>query len=264
MNSFIHMTTATTTSSSSSSPPPLLSNSELKTQYFETKKKEFEAGCLESKHASAAACFSLGEWYQLIAEDYGKAMALYYDNCSKREHSNSCFNLSQMLLSKRTRPEDVEKTFPNINATRDELARAYAKQSCELNRHGQACATYATMLSTGLGGEKDPNKALELLDALCNGDNDARACVQAGAAYLKPAAGGGGVPPRDPRRAFTYMKRACDDLGHPNGCQVLAVMYGRGEEGAVTPDPAKSEEYKEKTRTLLRTSGEKLGKMKVV
>lgn len=152
-------------------------NKQLKDQYFHEKKKLFEEGCLNNK--DPLACFSLGEWYQLINKDNLKAAELYDVNCFERNHSNSCFNLATLYLNpghaySSTNPaakddETKKKVMADFKSTSNELnsisslrskAKYLAKRAClDLlpakdgcadpscqNNNIQACTSYATLL----------------------------------------------------------------------------------------------------------------------
>ncbi len=152
-------------------------NKQLKDQYFHEKKKLFEEGCLNNK--DPLACFSLGEWYQLINKDNLKAAELYDLNCFERNHSNSCFNLATLYLNQgsvysSTNPlakgdETKKKAIADFKSISNELnsitplrskAKYLAKRAClDLlpakdgcvdpscqNNNIQACTSYATLL----------------------------------------------------------------------------------------------------------------------
>jgi TPR repeat protein len=217
---------------------------------------EFEEGCNQN---SPDACFSLGEWHQLIAKDEEKAGEIYAKNCNDRSHPSSCFNLAMLLISKRIKvPQNM-----GPSRTSDQVARTLLRRGCELKdgSHGQACAAYATVCLSGTGGPRDLTTGLQTLSKLCDPPhNDGRACVRLGSAFLRGGSAYPGVQ-RDPQAAFTKMKRACDDLGHPNGCQVLAVMYAKGD--GVSKNDELAEKYRLLTKELILKTGEKLGSIAV-
>lgn len=51
---------------------------------------EFREACEEG---DPTGCHSLGEWFSVVSRDYDKAAELYRENCEKRQHGASCFNL---------------------------------------------------------------------------------------------------------------------------------------------------------------------------
>ena len=219
---------------------------------------EFEDGCSNQK--SADACFSLGEWQQLIAKDEPKAAELYADNCMDRSHASSCFNLAMLLLSKRI---EVPAKLSGKEEPHDVVARKLLRRSCELKdgAHSQACSAFATVCLSGTGGPRDVKTGIEVLSKLCDPPhNDARACVKLGSAFLRGEATYPGVI-KDIKAAHEKMKRACDELGHPNGCQVLAVMYSKGD--GVEKDEKLAQKYRDMTKDLIVKTGEKLGSVSV-
>ena len=53
--------------------PPPKTNDGLLDQYFNAKLPEFELDC---SNGNASACFSLGEWWQMVGKDQRKAASL--------------------------------------------------------------------------------------------------------------------------------------------------------------------------------------------
>jgi TPR repeat protein len=211
----------------------------------------------------------------LIGKDDTKAAELYLQNCQERSHPSSCFNLAMLLLSKKITdlPENNKNKVTNTTTSSenngkeissDVLARDLLKKACELKDglHGQACSAYASLCLSGTGGSRDIATAFKTLNKLCDPPyNDARACVRLGSVYLRGESTYPGVQ-KDTTKAFRFMKRACDELGHPNGCQVLAVMYSKGSDG-VERNEALAEKYRELTKELVKKTGEKLGNVTV-
>jgi len=115
------------------------------------------------------------------------------------------------------------------------------------------------MCMAGRGGAKDCPAAMRVLVPQCEAMNDARACVRVGAELLKPDGCLG--PQRNPAEARRILARACDELGHPNACQMMAVMYKKGD--GVDVDAERSEAYRKKTIELLQTTGEAMGTVKM-
>jgi TPR repeat protein len=220
---------------------------------------EFEDGC--NNHGSPDGCFSLGEWHQLIAKNENKASEIYAENCLKRQHPSSCFNLAMLLLSKRI-PMPAALA-DNGKESSDQAARRFLKRGCDLKDglHSQACSAYATLCLSGTGGERDVPSGVSALQKLCDAPfNDARACVRLGSVFLRGESAYPGVK-QDKAEAFKFMKRGCEELGHPNGCQVLAVMYSKGD--GVEKNQTLAEKYQEMTKDLLKRTGEKMGSVSV-
>ena len=233
-------------------------NDALRQDYFEQKKFAFEQGCAEGK---ATACFSLGEWHQLIGKDLPKAAEIYHQNCTQRNHANSCFNLALLYYSRKVPTQDsrAEASKPQAppldpalkGKSYKECAYHFFDQAC---KHGnsQACGQFAAMKIKGAGCEKDVSGALGLLEKACK-ENDAHSCVTLAATLLKEKVDG---VERDPKRAFKAVQHGCD-LGHPNACQILAVMYKKGD--GVDADPDLHEKYKKRTQEIIKQTGEKMG-----
>jgi len=167
-----------------------------------------------------------------------------------------------LLLSKRIEPPKV-LADRGLTEAPDTVARSLLKRGCNLKDglHGQACSGYATMCLSGTGGPRDIPTALSMLKKLCDAPhNDARACVRLGSVYLRGDSTYPGVK-KDIGAAYQIMKRACEELGHPNGCQVLAVMYSKGD--GVEKNEELAEKYREMTKDLLKRTGEKLGNVTI-
>lgn len=237
-------------------------NDEIRTKYFETKRKEFEEGCFAQKQSDA--CFCLAEWHQVVAKDLKRSGELYASNCLDNKHHGSCYNLAIQLLAAGSGQEaEIKAVLPEPLASQDRqvTARQLLKESCEVGKHPVACLSYASMLLAGLGGERDLPTAMSLLESNCYRGNDSRACVKLGTVFLRGDPTYPGVP-KDAKRAFQHMKHACDELGHPNGCQVLAVMYKFGDAG-LPVDLDKSRHYQKLTKDLAQQTGDKLGNVSV-
>ena len=165
-----------------------------------------------------------------------------------------------LLVSKRV---EVPKRLENESTSADTVARSLLKRGCELRdgAHSQACGAFATLCLSGTGGPRDVKTAIDTLTKLCEAPhNDARACVRLGSAFLRGESVYPGVP-KDLKVAHEKMKRACEDLGHPNGCQVLAVMYAKGD--GVEKNEELANKYKQLTKDLIIRTGEKLGNVSV-
>lgn len=226
---------------SSSSPPSDPSSSsgstpgdDLREQYFNEKFWQFDDGC--NQQGDANACFSLGEWYQLLKKDYAKAAEIYGENCEKRGHGNSCYNLSLLYW----RGQGVDKD----RGTAAKLVR----RSCEKGKHAAACQQFAWLhLLRGLGLDKaEPARALAMLTQQC-ADEDWQSCYYAGSVHLR---GDRYDLDRSPAAAIAPLTRACELGGHPTACQVLAVLYNKGDVG-VDKDADLFAKYKKMTEDLV-------------
>uniref|UniRef100_A0A7S2RMJ2 Uncharacterized protein n=1 Tax=Mucochytrium quahogii TaxID=96639 RepID=A0A7S2RMJ2_9STRA len=229
-----------------STPRPLpspaeMANDEIRDKYFADKRLEFEMGCAANH---PGACFSLGEWWQLFGKDSAKARELFEENCEKRQHANSCFNLALM--------------YGRGDVTKDkELASSksfnYANMACT-GKNAQACAHVGQLKLFGHGCEKNVDEAIENFDFACD-SNDSVACYRLGRLYLDGHKKHG--VPRDPKKCLDHMTKSCH-LGNPNGCQVVAVMYKKGD--GIPQDDKKFEFYKTRTKDIVKQTGEPMGR----
>lgn len=224
------------------------SNEALRKNYFDQKRSEFELGCSEGK---STACFSLGEWHQLIAKDYAKAAEIYDKNCLQRHHGNSCFNLALLYHSGRLNEKEPVPDVSPAKKSQKETIYSYFDKACTFG-NSQACGQLALRMLKGVGCKKDVEGALGLLEKACE-ENDAGSCVTLAGALLRPK---DPTLKRDPKRAFKSVEHGCN-LGHPNACQILAVMYKKGE--GVEADPEMHEKYKQRTKDIIKQTGEKMG-----
>ena len=154
----------------------------------------------------------------------------------------------------------IKKTLLFVRKANVRLS-LFNNRRCTLGNQ-ESCSLYASMCLTGKGGPKDCTESLAILQTLCDEKSDARACVRLGAEYLKPDGCLSEPSHRNLDQARKIFTRACDDLGHPNACQILAVMYKTGD-GGVPVDLALSDKYKQKTKDLYKVTGEELGRTKV-
>lgn len=60
----------------------------------ENKYTEFRLNC---DSGSVGACTSLGEWFELMRNDFASAVDLYKPACYERQYSQACFNLGNTL-----------------------------------------------------------------------------------------------------------------------------------------------------------------------
>lgn len=194
-----------------------------------------------------------------MARDYGAASSIFTANCEERDHGNSCFALAQLWQARVQGATDAE---------RKTKARQLYGKACALGT-AQACGLVGAMKLQGFGGDTDVAGAKKALQQACD-DNDAFGCFTLGRLYLKGSARGrpkadakgAEVAPaaasddRDPAKALPYMKRCCA-LGHPNGCQVVSVMYGKGD--GVERNEKLHEHYKHRTHELVKLQGARMG-----
>ncbi|GBG25897.1 Cytochrome c oxidase assembly factor 7-like [Hondaea fermentalgiana] len=215
-------------------------NDALRQKYWDDKRVEFEQGC---NQGNAGACFSLGEWYQLLQRDLTKAAEIFEETCEKKQHGNSCFSLAQLYKGRVLGKDEAEQKAKSFELT---------DRACEYG-NSQACSAIASHYLYGFGCAKDVPKAQKLFENACE-ENDPIACFKLGRLFLDGERKH--HVPRDAPRAFTHMKKACD-LGHPNGCQVLAVMYRKGD--GVKKDMKLFDHYRQLTLDIVKQTGERMG-----
>ncbi|CAK9026690.1 Cytochrome c oxidase assembly factor 7B (Beta-lactamase hcp-like protein) (Sel1 repeat-containing protein 1B), partial [Durusdinium trenchii] len=214
-------------------------NDALRKQYWEGKKEEFESNC---EDGVAGACFSLGEFYELLEKDVGKATTLYRKACDEMEHGNACFKMGQMFQGRRLGDEDEERKRQSFK---------YFERACKAG-NSQGCANVGMALLSGFGCAKDPAKARQHLEAAC-GDNDALGCFNLGRLSLEGKHEG---IAKEPKAAVKPMLKACN-LGHPNACHTLAVMYHKGD--GVPQSDQESERFRKLTMDIIKQAGKMMG-----
>jgi TPR repeat protein len=217
-----------------------LENEKLSKKYFEEKRLEFELAC---DQGDSGGCFSLGEWYLYFGKDDDKAHELFDKSCRELKNGNACFSLAQLYQAGKlgSSPEERETETFKLNS-----------EACKFGNHA-GCATAGLCRLQGFGCKKDPKEGLEMLAQSCN-DNDAIGCFQLGRLYLD----GGkkhGIG-RNAEESFKHMYHACQ-LGHPNACQVVSVMYLKGD--GVEKSEKQHAIFREKTMAIIRQTGERMG-----
>lgn len=232
-------------------------NAELK-EYFQEKFVEFTRDCDEG---IATACFSLGEWYQLVKKDVLKASTIYEDACFNQNNGNSCGNLARLYYPNHKDKEEMKKISKQseLQALENDNARTrfLFKKACDTKENIQACTSYATLQLYQKNLDKFHFKeAVDLLDYQCQEEIDAKACFQLGTVFLKPNNRTKEFQKQDSKAAFKLMKRSCD-YGFANACQVLAVMFKKGD--GVPQSDELFEKYKEKTIEFQSQSAEQIG-----
>eukprot|EP00500_Bicosoecida_sp_ms1_P001059 CAMPEP_0203810076 /NCGR_PEP_ID=MMETSP0115-20131106/2713_1 /ASSEMBLY_ACC=CAM_ASM_000227 /TAXON_ID=33651 /ORGANISM="Bicosoecid sp, Strain ms1" /LENGTH=242 /DNA_ID=CAMNT_0050718853 /DNA_START=54 /DNA_END=778 /DNA_ORIENTATION=+ len=185
---------------------------ELEEQIKGEKFVEFRLACDDG---DATGCHSLGEWWALVKEDFGKAADLYRTNCLERRHGPSCYNMGRLHANGR----GVERSAP---ATLEFFARG-----CEAGT-ADACQYGALLLSTGKHVPEDKPRAARMLERGCNElTGGAQCCAKLGVLRLQGDEAAGVA--RDLPLAARLFRRACVDARHAPSCSNLAVMTHRGE-----------------------------------
>ena len=233
-------------------------NDEIRNQYFEQKKIEFTADCANN---NATACFSLGEWCQMVAKDVCKAATIDEENCFKRNHGNSCANLARIYFSKFP---DLDKIISaskikelQAETDRKDKALFLFKQACEVGKSNPAFTSYATMkLYDKELTKKDFDKNIQVLEHLCDEETDVKACFKAGSTYISPSKRLTKFTEKQPEKALKYLKKGCD-YGSASSCQILAVMYRKGD--GVEKNDELFKKYRDQTIKLVNETAEKVG-----
>lgn len=105
------------------------------------------------------------------AKDSGKALAIYTESCGKK-YGPACAKAADLLESSiwtgETR-EDAEVAQMHAQV------RSLYEKACD-NADAEACISLAKMLLEGGGGEKDPVRAMQLMQDMCS--TQIRACEQ--------------------------------------------------------------------------------------
>jgi len=238
-----------------------LYNEELKQQYFEDKFVQFREQCED--HGDAQACFSLGEWYQLIGKNMRKAFQVYDENCYRKNHGNSCFNLAALYMSSPEIREDttIQSLDEKINAQPDHTQRAklLTQQACENGKSFQACSAYVKLLFQDRDetkGVEDENvkRGLAIYENMCFEEKDPNSCSRLGLLYIN---GEKFNIPRQPEKALRAAKRGCLDGYDPKSCHILSVMHKQGD--GVPKDSKKAEAYKKMTMDILNQRAQAMG-----
>jgi len=220
-----------------------------KDEFMAKKKAALEKGCAKG---DPNPCHALGEWHQMkkmfqIAGEY------YSENCYKRHHGGSCFNLGFLYLNK-TLPvmENQEKANSvEVEQKIAEKCSAIFKEGCKAGS-SKACnnaGLFDLQKKTESEEEKKrvQDEALDLLKRACNGavnqydagmsdttrtsaastaDPFSPACYRLSILYLT---GSSGVE-KDAPSALNYSSRACA-MGDYKACHNCAIMLEKPEEG---------------------------------
>jgi len=176
----------------------------------------------------AQACFeeartlSTGPWYE---RDEPTAVKYFEAVCEAGE-AGACGALAEMVRAGRGVDErDPDRAFE------------VASKACEETSSPWACRETALMLADGIGTEGDPERAVSLLEAACQA-NDNLACLE----LARLLVDGKGVE-EDRERAAQLVKNACE-AGEGEACGELAEFYRIGV--GVDASSASYREYHDK------------------
>lgn len=168
---------------------------------------------------------------------------MFRKSCFELKNGNACYSLGQLYQAGKLGQDNDERSKKTFELN---------KLACDYKNHA-GCALAGTCKVQGFGCSKDVAAGKSMLKQACE-DNDAVGCFQLGRLYLD-GKNKHGVN-RDPAESYKYMYKGCQ-LGHPNCCQVLSVMYLKGE--GVDRSEKLHAFYRERTMDIIRQSGEKMG-----
>jgi TPR repeat protein len=138
---------------------------------------------------------------------------------------SSCYTLATMLL----RGDKVTKTADNVTPQEAQGLAPIQQRENEPIRSSAAVVTATDVTSTSSSDNKGKKT------------------------HNNPSVRDYTIP-RDPKRAETLLKYACDVGSHVTSCHNLAVMYTHGDENVVA-DPELAELYKKKTQEKIHLFG---------
>ncbi|XP_003743986.1 cytochrome c oxidase assembly factor 7 homolog [Galendromus occidentalis] len=191
-------------------------------RYLENLNIEYQFSCY--KENNGEGCCLLGEFMQVVREDYRKASAAFKKGCDQHNFPKACFKYGGDLFRGRGVKKDQAK------------ALEYQKKACDLGwKEGCLVAGYQL---EDLATDGDILAATEYFKRACDLNSD-EGCDRASAMYHR----GTGPIPRNLQKCVDYAVRACD-LGHAQACANASFLYKQGIDGV--PNIAKSEEYKKK------------------
>ena len=170
-----------------------------------------------ARHAMAATsrCVLLAMSYEDgdgVAQDAGKAVALYQKACDAGEASG-CNNLAVMYKRGHGIPANAAK------------AAVFRGKACDRGELGN-CEILARAYEAGDGVARDFSKAAALYQKVCDGGSDGtydHACFALGQLYER---GGAGIT-KDVARAISLYQRTCDGRDS-DGCTALGILYTQG------------------------------------
>ena len=109
------------------------------------------------------------------------------------------------------------------------------EKACAAN-DPSGCMLLATVLTTGAGGPKNPERAAQLYERACT-EGVTKGCLNLALLYAKSGL------KQNPKRAAQYVEKACA-AGDPVGCVAVAYLYAEGAGG--TKNVARAKELFEK------------------
>lgn len=140
-----------------------------------------------------------------------KALALFEDNCARRQYRPSCGSWAAM------------RAGGEGGAPDEAAAKEAAIKSCESHKDAYSCEVAALLISKrGPGLTPDPTRAASFFERACEGGLS-RSCDELAALYEQ----GRGVS-ADRERARKLYQRACDQGVKAYGCTGLARMMRMG------------------------------------
>ena len=255
--------------------------------------EDYREACDNGK-GPMVACFATGEYLALFEQKHSEAAKLYQNVCFRDKNDKSpngvlvdgtkaypagCFNLAKMTMTGKGGVEvDNAKAYQMFD------------RACR-GGHGGACYLQAKILLQkpgilGPGVPHDPEKSMQLYERNCVDLGDPLSCFTLASMLLRgervnlnadnvspqEARGMESIQkrqneedrsrreedvfsvPRNPKKAESLLKMACDSASHVSSCHNLAVMYKQGDEG-IPADAEKSDFYAKKTETLIHQFG---------
>ena len=191
----------------------------------------------------------------MVKNDTKKSFECYLENCKKRKHSSSCYNVSKCYF----KGEGVD-----VDETR---AEAFMKESCDIGNpmacHGLAHWWVLSAKKAMDISERDEidtlakanvpkvKEASKLLKRSCDDEFLPESCMFLAQVYHRHSEKvTNGLIPTDVPQALSYYEKACA-LRNPTACHTTAVMYRNGGPG-VPKDEEKFKQYKEITMQLMK------------
>ncbi len=192
------------------------------------------------------SCLFLADQYyrgDILPKNQAKARIFFRQACTKG-HGDACASLGVMLERGEGGPRDwngaeglYRKACDGGSAIGcNNLAVLYHERALReprflpkaLDAYRSACAmqyegSCAQVETLEKQLETDPAKKAERWEKECADDGNAEACHKAGTAHYL----GDGMP-RNPAKAATYFRKACDG-GHASSCYNLALMMEQGD-----------------------------------
>ena len=200
-------------------------------------REDFEHACYVEKKVEG--CYSLGEWYQVVGNDYPKAAKIYDENCFRGENANSCHKLARLyqfwathgttlkgsptLSREGDAPVALDKLPTSVDGgiralgTPEERSAALYARACALG-NGAACNVGGRMAVKGYGRDVNVADALQMFEHGCEECSDAHSCLLSGQHIF----GENGMASRQTALKRTHglirrAERACKCM--PNRCR---------------------------------------------